>query len=963
MQRTGLGRFAIVALVLLSTTGIDTPAGATTANHAPTAPTMLTVDDAAAPLAVEGAPQFGWVVNDPDRGEVQTAYEIKVEEPQLSGGAGRTVWDSGEVRSGQQAYVTPHNLDLDPDRSYVWTVRTWDHARRVGPYSRPARFDTGLRDSDWNASWIRRPGAEKAGVEDFSLLRKEIGVAGKVVRARAYMGAGQQYDLRMNGVRVAHGPSYAYPDEQYYEATDITNALVSGRRNVVGVLTHWSTSSQGKPASVPAMIAHITIDYADGTRQVVASDATWRTRAAPYVQGPFRNDEGDFVEHLDGRLDPVGWDEAGFDDKGWVYAEKIGRHPVAPFLHLYAARSHIVEHPERPVTFKRMRNGAYVADYGAVIAATPVVEFHDGATGRAVKIVAGYLLDPDGHVSTTRDVQQTDMHWDYDERAGAQEFRPFDYLAFRYLEVIGAGEPLKAENVTAFARHASFPDEHAAKFDSSNPTLNADWNLLRHSILYATQEQFLDTPTREKGAFQDPNTSSATMAAFDDRAMTYQALRDVARSQKRYWPDGRTNNVYPNGDGKRDIPDATEQYVEWVWQTYLQTGDDAQLSALYPVVKNIADYVARAIDKKTGLVTNLPGGGSDYLYGLVDWPPQMRYGYDMNTVARTTENVLASRVFSIVAAFGLALHRPDAERQTELDRASKLAHAMDALRRPDGVIVDGLDADGTQSKHASQIANAMALAYGLVPSAQERAVADHIVKLRNSIGVSTYGYLLAALHTAGRDDAFVASLTDPTRPGLAHILKEGATYTWESWDARQVGDSESHAFGSNVLTLIQEDLLGVQVVAPGAAQVSISTPAVSPMRMSGVAVTQRGRIPISWDRGAPGHFSLEVTVPANVVADISIPAAAASVSESGVALAGDPGITKVKAVGGDSVIVFAGSGHYRFEVPGRIARAISRSGSSSSGWLVGGIVAIAVIALASIAVIMLRRRSRTAAKA
>ena len=36
------------------------------------------------------------------------------------------------------------------------------------------------------------------------------------------------------------------------------------------------------------------------------------------------------------------------------------------------------------------------------------------------------------------------MHWDYTERAGAQEFRPFDYLGFRYLEVIGAGEPLDA---------------------------------------------------------------------------------------------------------------------------------------------------------------------------------------------------------------------------------------------------------------------------------------------------------------------------------------------------------------------------------------------------------------------------------------------------------------------------------------------------------------------------------------
>src|SRR5205823_6046813 len=133
------------------------------------------------------------------------------------------------------------------------------------------------------------------------------------------------------------------------------------------------------------------------------------------------------------------------------------------------------------------------------------------------------------------------------------------------------------------------------------------------------------------------NESVAVMAAFGDRALTTQGVRDFARSQLRFWPDGRVNAVYPNGDGKRDIPDGTEQYVDWVRQVYNATGDREGLATLYPIVKKIADYVARAIDPKSGLVTNLPGGGSDYLYGIVDWPPNMRYGYDMTTAARTTE--------------------------------------------------------------------------------------------------------------------------------------------------------------------------------------------------------------------------------------------------------------------------------------------------------------------------------------
>ena len=945
--------------------GHTDPTTAPGSDRPPAAPTMLTVDDAAAPLEVEGVPQFGWVVNDPDRGEVQTAYEVVVSEPAIGGGAGKLVWDSGEVRSNQQSYVTPAHVALDPDRSYSWTVRTWDHEQHVGPYAPTAHFDMGLRDADWHADWIRRPGAEHALPEDFSLFRKEVKITpSPIVRARAYLSAGQQFDLRVNGVRVAHGPSYSYPDEQYYEATDIAKELVAGRVNAFGVITHFETPGQGRPMSVPGLIARITVDHADGSRQVFTTDATWRVHDGPWVIDKPRNDEGNWVEHIDGRLNPVGWDRTGFVGPNWVAPEIIGAHPVAPFLHLYAERSHIVEHAMKPVTFKRMADGAYVADYGSVIAATPVVDFNAGVAGRAVKIVGGYLLDPDGHVSTTRGTQDTDMHWDYTERAGAQEFRPFDYLGFRYLEVIGAGEPLTRNDVIAYARHASFPDERAASFSSSNATLTAVWNLLRHSALFASQEQFVDTPTREQGAFMDPNTSSAVMSAFDDRAMTYQALRDVARGQKRWWPtNGHVNAVYPNGDGRRDIPDSTEQFVDWVWQTFENTGDTSQLASLYPVVKNVSDYVARAVDKRTGLVANLPGGGSDYLYGLVDWPPNMRYGYDMATVARTTENALAVNVFRLVAQMGFLLHRPVAERRVELARAASLSAAMRArLRTPSGVYVDGLEANGTQSRHESQIANAYALSFGLVPANQVNAVADHIVALKNSIGVSTFGYLLTALDAANRAPAFVAALTDPTRPGFAHILQEGATYGWESWDARQTGDSESHAFGSNVLTIMQEDLLGVTITAPGASEVTVATPALTPMRISGVAVTERGRIPITWNRSGPGRFSLQVTIPDNVEATIHVPAAdAAAVSDGHVGVSHDPQVRLAHAAAGNVVLVVR-SGHYDIHVPALAPLPASAAGHSG-GWVAAVVAVIAALAFGAIALTIVRHRRRGPAKA
>ena len=417
------------------------------------------------------------------------------------------------------------------------------------------------------------------------------------------------------------------------------------------------------------------------------------------------------------------------------------------------------------------------------------------------------------------------------------------------------------------------PTRTQPRSPSSNATLNAVWNLARHSALFDSQEQFLDTPTREKGPFLGDgfDVSQATMAAFGERALTAQALRDFARSQKRYWPDGRVNVVYPNGDGKRDIPDATESYVEWVWQSYRNSGNRDQLAALYATVTNITNYVARAIDPRTGLVTKLPGGGEDYLYGAVDWPPWMRYGYDMTTTARTTVNVLAVDDFRHAAAIAHALGRPASEVQQQQSRADGLTRAMQSkLERPDGVFVDGLLASGKQSAHAGQQANAWPLAFGIVPAAHTRAVADHIVAEKNAMGVVYFRVLLDALHSAGRDDALVASLTDPNRPGYAQILKRGATFTWESWDAPAVGDSESHGWGSTVLAVLLDDVLGVHPTAPGGAHLEMRVPHTSVTSAQGRIATQRGPVTVSWQRDASAHETIDITVPVNVTATVHI---------------------------------------------------------------------------------------------
>src|ERR1700693_4413553 len=206
----------------------------------------------------------------------------------------------------------------------------------------------------------------------------------------------------------------------------------------------------------------------------------------------------------------------------------------------------------------------------------------------------------------------------------------------------------------------------------------------------------------------------------------------------------------------------------------MTTGDRDQLASLYPVVRNISAYVARAIDPHTNLVTNLPGGGGDYLGGIVDWPPNMRYGYDVGTAARTTENVLAVDAFRRVAQMAAALARPNAEIADQQALAARVTRSIATrLTRPDGVLVDGLDANRSPSHHASQLANALALEYDVMPAADITRVSDYVVGLGNRVGVPTFEDLVYGLHAGGRDAAIITALTDPTRPGYAQILAEG----------------------------------------------------------------------------------------------------------------------------------------------------------------------------------------------
>lgn len=864
------------------------------AGHAPQAPARLTVGDQARPLNVEGAPLFGWTPRDRDPGEVQTAYEIAVRDA-----SGTTVWDSGRVRSGAQEYVRYAGPALASEASYTWTVRTWDRTGKRSPWARPAAFDTGLADGEWRAAWIRRTTGE---ADDYTLARKDFTVGkSKVVRARVHIAAGQQYALHLNGETVDHGPAFEYPDDGYYRTVDVTAKLKAGQAATIGALYHWYGSGQGRPKGEPGLLVRLVIDHADGTRQTVVTDGTWQVARGPWKKAPKRNgDAGDYVEDIDGTAAPLGWDAPGFDASAWQAPQVVGVHPASGFTHLKAQETSLAHRAVRPVKVTRLESGALVADFGTVIPAVPVVRFRDGEAGRHVDMHASYILNADGTVSRSKDDNQdTDLGFGYTQRDGDQTFRPLTYVGFRYLE-IAPGSGAEPDGISAVAQH----DEVTRKGDlrTSNAGVDAAYDLMARSALYGSQTQFVDTPTREKGQFlgDSVDVSTALMGAYGERRLTRQAIREFIASQARYWPDGRLNAVYPNGDGKRDIPDYTEMFPGWVWEYYEQSGDAATLAEAYPVMSAVAGYVRRYIADGTGLVTNLEGGSGQYRYGIIDWPATMRYGHDMDTAARTVINVLGVDVLNATARAAEALGKNGDAAALRADAGTLTGSINAKLRRPDGVYIDGLKADGAQSTHASQIANAYALAYGVAPAESRGAVESYVAGLGLRMGPMTAHRLLEAL--AGRPGDVVTRLTDTEGPGWGDILARGGTFTWESWDARETGQSLSHPWGATSLVEIQRTLLGVTVTAPASAAVRVRPPLTGLDRASGTVPVQRGDVRVTWKRNG-GGFSLAVDVPVNVRAEIHVPArSAADVRVSG------PGAARFTGMKDGYAVFAAGSG-------------------------------------------------------
>jgi len=682
--------------------------------------------------------------------------------------------------------------------------------------------------------------------------------------------------LYLNGNLIGKGQAYHYPQYQYYNAFNITSALSSNPDHTFACLTHWYGGGQGRPTSARGFLLKAIIEYTDSTKLIIGTDESWKQKQAlAWKTGQSqRNGEGiGFVDKIDASQIIPNWNTLNYDDSEWSPAVEIDTHPVAPWTgQLQPNLTRLIEEEISPVSVTSLGDGTYVIDLGKVYAGVPKITFSGGTAGTTIYMRGGFTLSENGKVSAITN-QQTDMSYYFILDGGTSVFQPMVYLGMRYFQVNNSPNALNTENVKFICRHYEL-DPSRSSFHSSSDMLNQVWDLMKHSLTLGSQESFVDTPTREKGGFLGDSWSIAVpaMTTMCDRTMNLRILLEFLDSQDQYWPDGRLNAVYPNVDGKRDIPDYTQMYLVWAWDYYMQTGNKEFLKDNYDRLKKVADYVDTYRNESTGLIHNLAGGSGSYLYGIIDWPDQMRYGYDMSVESRTVVDAYAYIDFETIARIAEVLDS-NADKDAYHQKALDMKEAInDKLINGLGVYVDGLKSDQTQSTHVSQHANMFPLAMGIAPAANLDSIIAEIKEQKMSVGMVTLRWLPESIGQAEEGPHLIELYTNTEWDGWAKTISLGGTATWESWNAITNGQSLSHPWGAVGLLGIQEYILGIKPLKPQHELIQVK-PLEFAQKLEhahGTLPTDRGDIAIGWTR-IDTLFSMTLNLPDNVTANVYVP--------------------------------------------------------------------------------------------
>jgi len=879
------------------------------------------------PIAIDVlSPRLSWAMEHGERDQTQTAYQILVSRdlPNLSADRGE-MWNSGQVPSAQSVNVVYAGAPLESGQTYYWKVRVWDNQGRVSPYSQPATFEMGLLESDdWKSGWYGCDGGMLGGG---FLFRRNYDLPKEIKRARVYISGLGYYELRINGQKVGDhvlDPAWTeYSKTVLYVTYDVTSLLKKGE-NAVGVMlgNGWF----GKPR----LLFQLNVEYADGTSEAFGHKG-WELQWM-VARSPVRNNSIYDGETYDARLEQPGWDSPDFqaDPFEWNLAQCV-EEPGGELKAQMLEPIKVVE-TLQPIALTNPKPGVYVYDLGQNIAGWARLTVQ-GPRDTAVTLKFAETLYPDGTVNqeNLRTVKATNTYILKGE--GQEVYEPrFTYFGFRYVQVTGFPGTPKFEDIQGRVVRSSV--EKIGAFTCSNELVNQ----IQRNIVWTEANNLHGLPTDcpqrdERMAWLNDMTVRAEEAIYNfDMVRLYTKwLRDIRDAQDK--ETGAVPDTAPYRWGS--LPgDPVDCYTFLTWFMYLYYGDKRILEQHYEGLKQWVDFLGTQADDHIVTYTRFGDWCTPitdcYPAGTEEVAPEDRGSYAwVGAYPSITPGILISTAYFYYNCITLVCI---AETLGETQDAQLYAGQAELIKAAFNQRF--FDTAEAQYATGSQGCNALPLFLSLVPGDKQDALLENIVdditekhEGHLNTGNQCTKYMFEALTQLGRGDVAYTMLTQTTYPGWGYMIERGATTIWERWEEMtgKAMNSHDHPMLGSIGAWFYSYLAGLQPDPdrPGWEHIHIRPYPVGDLSYVEASLeTPRGLTSSKWQRNSTS-FKLEITVPANSQAEVSLPTlgwASVSVTEGRQTIwdgesfvTGIPGIHAAHREEG-YVSFQVGSGSYEFEI-------------------------------------------------
>lgn len=630
------------------------------------------------------------------------------------------------------------------------------------------------------------------------ILRKNLRFDEMPVEAVCtYTGLGYCY-FYINGKPVVDDllwPPYTnYTKRVYCRSVDIMPFLRKGP-NTLGVTL--GNGFRGLPTpdifghqrcewtAPPSSACELLVRFTDGRTKRWTSDNTWQARTGKYTFNCLRGGET-----IDANLE----DSGNFSEqKRWEacvqVAPPLGRILPDASLPIVGAE------PLHPVSLKRTKRGSLVVDFGQTM--TGIVRFKAGGSkGARIVVRSNDLLMKDGFVDIGNCSQFTYGRFQVDAAVCSAKnhlFEPrYSYKGFRYAEFFGATDKIDKKTIEAVP--VTNKQIKAGMLDFSNPTL-ARLHAACANTLASSMHSIPDDSTREKMGWLGENGlhSYGQFMNFEAHRMYRKWLFDILDTQN---ADGLVSNMAPeNGFWHRTAegaPPPSHNDPWWcgsliivTWNLYLFYNDIDILKIIFPAAKRLMGYIVK--HSRDGIVE----------WNLGDWLELDSKNFPQRSPVGCTGTLALKLLADLMSQMAVVLHQPnDAAQYHALSRKT-----VDAFRRHFGEMT-GAPAFNSQAVWA------LMLEQGATSGADYTKVLELLVdnvkhEYKGHLSTGSIGTqpVLSMLGKHGYDNEVARILTQKEYPGFGHMLAQGATALWESWNGLE---SQCHVTYAGVHQFLYE---------------------------------------------------------------------------------------------------------------------------------------------------------------